>query len=105
MVVFKLISGWLVGVFMGLPWSVVSWCVAFGACASPPDGALAFQPRGFGLGVFYGRDPAVAQQRPSVARRRCHLHRPLHQAAAFPAEAHQHLHTAGAGRLPPGTPV
>ena len=83
----------------------MSGCVEFGACVPPPDGALAFQPRGLGLGVFYGGDPAVTQQRPSVARRRCHLHRPLHQAAAFPAEAHQHLHAAGAGRLPAGIPL
>lgn len=57
-------------------------------------------------GVFYGGDPARSLNSPSVAWFcRCYLHRPLHQAAAFPAEAHQHLHTAGAGWLPPGTPL
>lgn len=64
MVAFKLISEWLVGMLMGLPWSAVSWCTAFGACAPPPDGALAFQPRGLGLGVFYGGDPAGRSMRP-----------------------------------------
>lgn len=92
---------------LGLPWNVARsdelnlkpvHCHLF-------NGALAFQPGGLGLGVLHGRDPAVPQQRPSVAWRHCHLHRPLHQAAAFPAEAHQHLHPACAGRLPPGTPL
>lgn len=55
----KLINEWLLGMLLGVPW------VCSDELSLEPvyctNGALAFQPRGPGLGVLHGGDPAVPQ--------------------------------------------